>query len=149
VKPNSIDGRPELDVIIYPLVRVQTLLLVVVILAPTLALCPAHPVAANGHSVRVGAGALVATSSTVVHILAHIGLASILLLAVAILPSRGASVSALASRAGGNAVGVGGAAHTAASAIVHIVAHIGFASILTVGVAILPAVAALGAAVAT
>lgn len=104
---------------------------------------------ANGHSVRVGAGALVATFSTVVHILAHISLASVLFLAVAILPSRGASVSALASGAGGHAVGVGGAGLAAASAVLHIIAHIGFASILTVGVAILPATAALGAAFAT
>jgi hypothetical protein len=96
--------------------------------------------------VGIGAGALLAASSTVHHILAHIGFAPILLIAIAVLPSPGASVSAVATRADRGAVGVGGAAHTAGSAVLHILAHIRLASVRLVAVAILPSRGAHGGA---
>jgi len=104
---------------------------------------------AGGKSVAIGAGALLATSAAVVHVLAHIGLASVLLVAIAVTPARCAFGSALASGAAGNAVRVGRAAHTAASAVLHVLAHVGLASVLFVAIAVAPAGCAFGSAFAS
>ena len=96
----------------------------------------------------IGAGALVAASSTVHHILAHIGFAPVLLVAIAVLPPRGAHGGADTAAAGGGGVGVGRALVTAATAIVHVLAHIGLAPVLHVVVAILPPGLAHGLALA-
>ena len=102
-------------------------------------MCVCKSIPAGGQSVEVVAGALLAAASAVVDVLAHIGLAAVVLhVVVAVLPpmcTRGLTLSVVAL---GGAVGVGLALHSTLAAVLQVALGVSLAPVLLLVVAIGP-----------